>query len=38
VIPIYEGVELKQHARGHVDGGHLAHNAELIREAMKFTS
>jgi histidine triad (HIT) family protein len=38
VIPIYEGVALKHHNRSHEDGGHLAHNAELIREAMKFSS
>jgi histidine triad (HIT) family protein len=38
VIPVYEGVELKHHARTHADGGHLAHNAELIREALKFHS
>lgn len=38
IIPIYEGVELKHHARDHVDGGQLSHNAELIREALKFAS
>lgn len=38
VIPIYEGVELKHHARVMEDGGHLAQNAEKIREALKFVS
>ena len=38
VIPIYEGVELKRHARAMEDGGHLAQNAEKIREALKFAS
>lgn len=38
VIPIYEGVALKHHARTHEDGGQLAHNAELVREALKFAS
>jgi histidine triad (HIT) family protein len=38
VIPVYEGVDLKVHARNHEDGGQLAHNAELIREALKFAS
>jgi histidine triad (HIT) family protein len=38
VIPIYEGVELKHHAKTHMDGGHLAHTAELIREALRFNS
>ncbi|MGV3553233.1 HIT family protein [Rhizobium sp.] len=38
VIPVYEGTELKLHAREAQDGGHLAHNAELIREALKFNS
>ena len=38
VIPIYQGVELKHHARQLEDGGHLAHNAEKIREALKFAS
>ena len=36
VIPIYEGVELRRHASKPEDGGHLAHNAEMIREALKF--
>jgi histidine triad (HIT) family protein len=38
VIPTYDGVELKHHARAMEDGGHLAHNAEMIREALKFIS
>src|SRR5690606_37680451 len=38
VIPTYDGVELKPHARTPEDGGHLAHNAEMIREALKFIS
>ena len=38
VIPTYDGVEPKQHARKTEDGGHLARNAEMIREALKFIS
>lgn len=38
VIPVFDGVELKRHASKPEDGGHLAHNAEMIREALKFVS
>ena len=38
VIPTYDGVELELHARKHEDGGHLAHNAEMIRETLKYIS
>jgi histidine triad (HIT) family protein len=38
VIPTYDGVELEFHARKHEDGGHLAHNAEMIRETLKYIS
>jgi histidine triad (HIT) family protein len=38
VIPIYEGKDVKLHAAKVEDGGVLAHNAEKIREALKFIS
>jgi histidine triad (HIT) family protein len=38
VLPMKEGVELKFHAQKMEDGGILAHNAEMIREALKFVS
>lgn len=38
VIPVQEGVPLKPHSGKMEDGGVLAHNAEMIREALKFVS
>jgi histidine triad (HIT) family protein len=38
VVPMKEGVQLRPHTGKMEDGGTLAHNAELIREALKFIS
>jgi histidine triad (HIT) family protein len=38
IIPIKDGVPLKPHTGKMEDGGKLAHNAEMIREALKFVS
>jgi histidine triad (HIT) family protein len=38
IIPTYDGVDLQIHARKPEDGGHLAHNAEMIRETLKYIS
>jgi histidine triad (HIT) family protein len=38
VVPMKEGVQLRPHTGRMEDGGTLAHNAELIREALKFIS
>ena len=38
IVPVKEGGEIKPHAATMADGGTLAHNAELIREALKYVS
>ena len=38
VVPMKEGVPLRPHTGKLEDGGMLAHNAEMIREALKFVS
>ena len=38
VVPVREGAALKPHGGKMEDGGVLAHNAEMIREALKFIS
>jgi histidine triad (HIT) family protein len=38
VVPMKAGVELELHAQKMEDGVSLAHNAEMIREALKFIS
>jgi histidine triad (HIT) family protein len=38
VLPVKTGVELRPHGAKMEDGGTLAHNAEMIREALKFNS
>lgn len=38
VVPMKEGVALRPHGGKMEDGGTLAHNAEMIREALKFIS
>jgi histidine triad (HIT) family protein len=38
IVPVKEGVEMRPHAARMEDGGVLAHNAELIREALKYVS
>ena len=38
VVPMKEGVALRPHTGKTEDGGVLAHNAEMIREALKYVS
>ena len=38
VVPMKQGVEMRLHAQKMEDGGTLAHNAEMIREALKYVS
>jgi histidine triad (HIT) family protein len=38
VVPVKNGVEMRPHTGKMEDGGTLAHNAEMIREALKFVS
>jgi histidine triad (HIT) family protein len=38
ILPIKEGEAIKPHGSSMEDGGVLAHNAEMIREALKFVS